>query len=77
VSVRLGVSWPLSGGRRAWLSAPLWAWLAGWLLLLPFIAAWLALKLLVAAARGIVWLATRVHEAPAVPPRLKTPPRRG
>jgi hypothetical protein len=59
-----------------WLSAPLWAWLLAWLLLAPFLALWLLLKLLVAAIKGIAWLAGRIHDAPAVPPRMKTPPRR-
>jgi hypothetical protein len=87
VSIRYGQSWRTGPGRRAWVSAPLWLWLLAWLVILPFLIAWLAVKLtvaavlgvvwlLIAAARGVVWLAARIHEAPAVPPRLKTPPGR-
>ena len=64
-------------GRNTWISMPLSLWLAGWLILAPFIAAWLALKLLVLLIEGAGWLYRRAHAAPAVPPAWRTPPRRG
>jgi hypothetical protein len=55
-------------------------WLLTWLLVSPFVAAWLilwlAVRLAVAAARGIAWVVRRVHDAPAVPAGLRTPPGR-
>jgi hypothetical protein len=72
--VRIGVS---SSGRW-WVSASPAGWLLTWLLVSPFIAAWLilwlAVRLIAAAIRGIAWLVRRVHDAPAVPPSLRTPP---
>ena len=48
-------------------------WLLTWLLVSPFIAVWLLLWVTV---RGVAWLARRLHGAPALPARLRTPPRR-
>jgi hypothetical protein len=52
----------------------------GWLIAAPFIAAalavWLVIKLLAAIVMGIGWLIRRIHNAPAVPPRFMQPPRR-
>jgi hypothetical protein len=74
--MRIGVS---SSGRW-WVSAGPLGWLLYLMLVLPVLAAWLvlwaAVRLAVAAARGIAWLVRRVHDAPAVPPSLRTPPGR-
>lgn len=80
MSVRYGQSWRTGPGRRAWVSGPLWIWVLAWLVMLPFIAAWLAARLtvmaVIAVIRGIAWLIARIRDAPAVPPTLRTPPRR-
>jgi hypothetical protein len=74
--VRIGVSssgrWWVSGGPLFWLLYLVFVLpvLAAWLIL------WLAVRLAVAAVRGIAWLARRVHDAPAVPTSLRTPPGR-
>jgi hypothetical protein len=74
--VRIGVS---SSGRW-WVSASPLGWVLTWLLVAPFIALWivlwLAVRLIVLAVRGIAWVVRRVHDAPAVPSPLRTPPGR-
>lgn len=78
--MRIGHSWPSGRGTRTWISMPFWGWVLAWLLASPFVAAWivlwLAVRLIVAAVRGVIWLVRRVHDAPAVPRPLRTPPKR-
>ncbi len=68
ISVRSG-----PGSR---VSMSLTGWFVFWLLASPFVAAWLALKLLIAIGKLIVWLVRRADAAPAVPPSLRSPPKR-
>jgi hypothetical protein len=78
--MRVGYSWPSGHGTRTWVSMGFWGWLAAWLVLVPLVAVWitvwLVVQLLVAAVKGVAWVIDRVHQAPAVPGPLRTPPRR-
>jgi uncharacterized membrane protein len=70
---RIGVS---SRGS-AWVSMGCLGWLVAWVVLLPVITAWVLIKLVVFLVRLIVAVAQAVHEAPAVPAPLRSPPKRG
>jgi hypothetical protein len=74
--MRFGYSWPLGGGRRAWVSGPLWLWVLWWLLLIVPLLAWWILKLALWLGAEIIALAREAHAAPAVPESLRSPPSR-
>jgi hypothetical protein len=67
-------------GRGTYLSMPLTLWLAGWLAVLPFIAAWVLLKLAFAIIRAVIRLAVVIVKAidgrPVIPAGLRRPPPR-
>lgn len=74
--MRIGYSWPAGNGRRMWVSMPFWAWVLAWLIAIPFIIAWCAVKVLIWLIQAGARATARAHDAPAVPGRLRQPPRR-
>jgi hypothetical protein len=61
---------------REWVSMSLTGWVITWIVLLPFILAWLAVKLLVVIVKCIVALVRAIDDRPAIPPPLRRPPPR-
>jgi hypothetical protein len=51
-------------------------WVLFWIIASPFIACWLALKLLILIGKGIAWLIRQASDAPAIPAPLRKPPAR-
>jgi hypothetical protein len=70
--MRIGVS---SRGNM-WVSMGCLGWAVAWVVLLPVIAAWLAIKVLILLGKAIIWLIQQADSAPSIPPKLRTPPRR-
>jgi hypothetical protein len=61
---------------REWVSMSLTGWLVVWFFALPFVLAWLAVKLLVVIVRAVVVLVQAIDDRPAIPPPLRRPPPR-
>jgi hypothetical protein len=66
--------------RDTWVSMGCAGWLLVWLLVAPFVVAWLALKLAFVIIRlivkGIVAIVRKIDGAPNVPAKLRRPPER-